>query len=102
LITLLFTEGVSNAAAVAIVLPIAIPVGVAAGINPVTIALTIGIIAGFAFMLPMGTPPNAMIYASGYIRPSAMLKYGAVLSLSAFLMFLLVANFWWPMIGLGI
>jgi len=101
LITLFFTEGVSNAAAVAIVLPIAIPVGIAAGIEPITIALTIGIIAGFAFMLPMGTPPNAMIYASGYVRPSAMLKYGAVLSFSAFLMFLLVAKFWWPMIGLG-
>ncbi|MDQ6983573.1 MAG: DASS family sodium-coupled anion symporter, partial [Ghiorsea sp.] len=101
LITLFFTEGVSNAAAVAIVLPIAIPVGIAAGIEPVTIALTIGIIAGFAFMLPMGTPPNAMIYASGYVRPSAMLKYGAVLSFTAFLMFLVVAKFWWPMIGLG-
>ncbi len=100
LVTLLFTEGVSNAAAVAIVLPIAIPVGVAVGIAPVTIALTIGIIAGFAFMLPMGTPPNAMIYASGYVRPSAMLKYGAVLSASAFVLFLLVASLWWPMIGL--
>ncbi len=100
LVTLLFTEGVSNAAAVAIVLPIAIPVGVAVGIAPVTIALTIGIIAGFAFMLPMGTPPNAMIYASGYVRPSAMLKYGAVLSASAFVLFLLVASLWWPVIGL--
>ena len=100
LITLFFTEGVSNAAAVAVVLPIAIPVGVAAGIEPVTIALTIGIVAGFAFMLPMGTPPNAMIYASGYVRPSAMLKYGLVLSGSAFVLFLLVATFWWPMIGL--
>jgi anion transporter len=102
LITLFFTEGVSNAAAVAIVLPIAIPVGIAAGIEPVTMALTIGIIAGFAFMLPMGTPPNAMIYGSGYVKPSAMLKYGAVLSTSAFVMFLLVANFWWPVIGLAL
>jgi anion transporter len=100
LVTLLFTESVSNAAAVAIVLPIAIPVGMAAGIEPVTMALTIGIIAGFAFMLPMGTPPNAMIYGSGYVRPSAMLKYGSVLSLSALLIFLLVAHFWWPVIGL--
>ena len=100
LVTLILTEGVSNAAAVAIVLPIAMPVGMAVGISPVTIALDIGIIAGFAFMLPMGTPPNAMIYASGYVRPSAMLKYGVVLSLSALVLFLLVASLWWPVIGL--
>ncbi|MDX8397753.1 MAG: DASS family sodium-coupled anion symporter [Mariprofundaceae bacterium] len=102
LLTLLFTEGVSNAAAVAIVLPIAIPVGVSAGFDPVAIALTIGIVAGFAFMLPMSTPPNAMIYASGYLRPGSMLGYGAVLSLSALLIFILVATYWWPVIGLSL
>jgi len=100
LVTLLFTEGVSNAAAVAIVLPIAIPIGALAGIEPVFMALSIGIIAGFAFMLPMGTPPNAMIYASGYVKALSMLKYGVVLSLSALLMFILMVRFWWPMIGL--
>ncbi|WP_038249564.1 DASS family sodium-coupled anion symporter [Ghiorsea bivora] len=99
LITLLFTESVSNAAAVAIVLPIAMPVGAAVGIEPVVIALTIGIIAGFAFMLPMGTPPNAMIYASGYVNPIHMLKYGTILSLTALFMFLVVIKYWWPVIG---
>ena len=101
LITLLFTESVSNAAAVAIVLPIAIPIGGAVGIDPVVIALTIGIVAGFAFMLPMGTPPNAMIYASGYVNPLSMLKYGIVLSAFSFVLFLLLVKFWWPMIGLA-
>lgn len=100
LITLFFTEGVSNAAAVAIVLPIAIPVGVYVGIEPMFMALVIGIVAGFAFMLPMGTPPNAMIYASGYVNPLSMLKYGLVLSGSAFVLFILVVQFWWPIIGL--
>jgi len=100
LITLLFTESVSNAAAVAIVLPIAMPVGAAAGIEPVVIALTIGIVAGFAFMLPMGTPPNAMIYASGYVKPMHMLKYGMILSVSSLLMFLVMVKYWWPIIGL--
>jgi di/tricarboxylate transporter len=41
-----------------------------------------------------------MIYGSGYLRSSAMLKYGSVLSLSALLIFLLVVHFWWPVIGL--
>ncbi len=100
LITLIFTETVSNAAAVAIVLPIAIPVGIAAQIDAEFMALTIGIIAGFAFMLPMGTPPNAMIFASGYVKSADMLKYGMVLSVSALLLFLIMVEFWWPMIGL--
>jgi len=102
LITLFFTEGVSNAAAVAIVLPIAIPVGVAAGFDPVGVALVIGIIAGFAFMLPMSTPPNAMIYASGYLRSGSMLRYGAVLSVAALLLLLIVVKYWWPVVGLAL
>jgi len=102
LMTLFFTEGVSNAAAVAIVLPIAMPVGMAAGLDPVGVALTIGIVAGFAFMLPMSTPPNAMIYASGYLNSGSMLRYGAILSSSALLLFMLVATFWWPVVGLSL
>jgi len=98
LITLLFTEGVSNAAAVAIVLPVAIPVAVAANIDPVTAALAVGIVSGFAFMLPMGTPPNAMIFATGYVKASGMLRYGAVLSLTAFVLFMITATLWWPLL----
>jgi sodium-dependent dicarboxylate transporter 2/3/5 len=100
LVTLFFTEGVSNAAAVAVVLPIALPIGAEAGIEPIFIALTIGIIAGFSFMLPMGTPPNALIYASGYVKSMSMLKYGLILSASAFALFMLLVQYWWPIIGL--
>ncbi|MDQ6955358.1 MAG: DASS family sodium-coupled anion symporter [Mariprofundaceae bacterium] len=102
LMTLLFTEGVSNAAAVAIVLPIAMPVGMAAGLDPVGVALTIGIVAGFAFMLPMSTPPNAMIYASGYLNGGSMLRYGAILSVSSLVLFMLVSTYWWPVVGLSL
>ncbi len=102
LMTLFFTEGVSNAAAVAIVLPIAMPIGMAVGLDPVGVALTIGIVAGFAFMLPMSTPPNAMIYGSGYLNGGSMLRYGAILSVSAFLLFMLVSTYWWPVVGLSL
>lgn len=102
LLTLFFTEAVSNAAAVAIVLPIAIPVGLAAGFEPVAIALTIGLVSGFAFILPMSTPPNAMIHATGYLRSSAMLRYGGILSLSAFVIFILVSQYWWPVVGISL
>ena len=100
--TLLLTEGVSNAAAVAILLPISIPLGLSAGIDPLTIALAVGIIAGFAFMLPMGTPPNAMVYGTGYVQRLAMLRFGAVLSMAALIMFIAIVRYWWPMVGFGI
>jgi len=99
LITLLFTEGVSNAAAVAIVLPVAIPVAAAAQIDPITVALAIGIVSGFAFMLPMGTPPNAMIFGTGFVRGSHMLRYGAILSLTAFTLFMITVSWWWPLLA---
>jgi len=102
LVTLLLTEGVSNAAAVAILLPIAIPVGLAAGIDPLTVALAVGIIAGFAFMLPMGTPPNAMIYGTGFVQRLAMLRFGSILALTALLLFVGLVRFWWPVIGFGV
>ncbi len=88
--TLLLTECVSNAAAVAILLPVALPIAIERGIDPVTTTLAIGIVAGFAFVLPMGTPPNAMIYGTGMVRPSAMMRYGSLLSLAALLLFALV------------
>ncbi len=101
LATLLLTEGVSNSAAVAIMLPIAIPVGMAAGMDPSMISIAIGIVAGFAFMLPMGTPPNAMIFATGYVKTSSMLRYGVMMSVAAFTLFALTVWLWWPITEIG-
>ncbi len=86
-VTLLLTECVSNAAAVAILLPVALPIALEQGVDPVVTALAIGIVAGFAFILPMGTPPNAMIYGTGMVRASVMMRSGALLSASALLLF---------------
>ncbi|MFQ5355777.1 MAG: SLC13 family permease [Mariprofundaceae bacterium] len=101
LITLLLTETVSNVAAVAILLPIAIPLGQAAGMDVVSITLAVAIVAGFAFMLPMGTPANALIYSTGYVRLHRMIRRGAVMSFSVWCLFLLTAWFIWPLIGRG-
>lgn len=102
LITMLLTESISNAATVAILLPIGIPLGALAGIDPVTMALTIGIVSGFAFMLPMGTPANAMIFGTGYVHLSHMIRFGSLLLLSALALFVLTVALWWPLVGQGI
>jgi len=99
LFTILLTEGISNSAAVAIMLPIAIPLGTLSGIDPITIALSVGIVSGFAFMLPMGTPANAMVFGTGYVDLLTMIRLGSVLALVALSLFVLSISFWWPMIG---
>ena len=102
LVTMFLTESISNAAAVAIMLPLAIPLGALAGIDPITMALAVGIVSGFAFMLPMGTPANAMIFGTGYVHLSKMVRTGSILMLAAFLLFMATAAIWWPMIGQGV
>jgi len=102
LVTMFLTESISNAAAVAIMLPIAIPLGALAGIDPITMALAVGIVSGFAFMLPMGTPANAMIFGTGYVHLSNMIKVGSILMVTAFLLFMLTSGLWWPLIGLDL
>jgi len=99
LFTMFLTEGISNSAAVAIMLPIAIPMAALSGIDPITTALAVGIVSGFAFMLPMGTPPNAMVYGTGYVRLGDMMRFGGILLLSALLLFALTVTFWWPLWG---
>lgn len=101
LMTLLLTEAISNTAAVAIMLPLALSMATTAHLDPVLIALGIGIVSGFAFMLPMGTPANAMVYGTGYIELGRMVRMGMVLMLSALLLFSVVTRLWWPMVGIG-
>ncbi|MDQ6971298.1 MAG: DASS family sodium-coupled anion symporter [Mariprofundaceae bacterium] len=102
LMTLLLTEGISNTAAVAIMLPLAISMASSAHLDPVLIAMGIGIVSGFAFMLPMGTPANAMIYGTGYIELGRMVRLGLVLMLSALVLFSLVTRMWWPVLEIGV
>jgi len=64
--------------------------------------LTIGIVSGFAFMLPMGTPANAMIFGTGYVHLRNMIRIGSLLLISALILFVLTMTFWWPLVGQGI
>ncbi|MBM7622999.1 DASS family sodium-coupled anion symporter [Sporohalobacter salinus] len=100
--TNLLTEGVSNVAAVAIVLPLAYSIGEAYSINPIIITLSVALPGGLAFMLPMGTPPNAIAFSSGFYRVQDAVKFGIMLDIIAWLVYILVAKFYWPLIGLQI
>lgn len=85
-LTLLFTfvaalvsETTSNTASANMVIPVAIAVSQAAGINPLQPALGACLGASMGFMLPVSTPPNAIVYGSGCVPLTKMIKYGLLL-----------------------
>ena len=60
----------------------------------------IAIPSGLAFILPMGTPSNAIAYSSGYYEIREILKSGLTLHICGWLFFLLLMKIYWPFIGI--
>ncbi len=77
-IAVITSETTSNTASAAIVVPIAISISVATDLDPTIPALAAIFGANFGFMLPVSTPPNAIVYSSGYLPITRMIKTGAV------------------------
>ncbi|MFM1889948.1 MAG: hypothetical protein RLZZ565_705 [Planctomycetota bacterium] len=75
------TEVTSNTAVASAVIPVLIVLGDALGIPAAELALTVAIAASLAFMLPVGTPPNALVYSTGMVPVGAMIRAGIVLNL---------------------
>ncbi len=76
LLAIIVSETTSNTASAAVVVPIIIPIAVAAGINPLVPALAATFAASFGFMLPVSTPQNAVVYGSGVVPITAMIRSG--------------------------
>ncbi|MDG6262373.1 DASS family sodium-coupled anion symporter [Glaesserella parasuis] len=70
------TEFTSNTASAALLVPIFISIAQALNMPPVGLALIIGLGASCAFMLPVATPPNAIVFGTGQIKQSEMVKAG--------------------------
>jgi sodium-dependent dicarboxylate transporter 2/3/5 len=75
---ILISETTSNTASVGIVVPIVISLARAAGMDPVVPALAAIFGASFGFMLPISTPPNAIVYGSGLVPITRMIRSGIV------------------------
>jgi len=75
------TELTSNTALTQMILPIVASVSVALGLNPLLLMLTATISASMAFMLPVATPPNTIIFAGGRIKIFEMAKTGFALNI---------------------
>ncbi|MFQ5900355.1 MAG: SLC13 family permease [Thermodesulfobacteriota bacterium] len=100
LLTLFLTEGMSNSAVIAILMPIAGGIAMKFRLDPKIITYAIAMPAGLAFTLPMSTPANAIAVSSGYLSVFDMAKAGILVSLSAWIVFNLMVWVYWPMLGI--
>ncbi|MBF6236788.1 DASS family sodium-coupled anion symporter [Nocardia otitidiscaviarum] len=75
-LVLLLTELTSNTATTATFLPIIIGVAGGLGLDPMLLAVPVALAATSAFMLPVATPPNAVVFGSGHIRIGQMIRAG--------------------------
>ncbi|WP_432697067.1 SLC13 family permease [Marinobacterium sp. YM272] len=76
----MLTEIASNTASSALLVPIFVGIAGAMGMPEVVMAMVIAVAASCAFMLPVATPPNAIVYGSGAVPQSQMMRTGVVLN----------------------
>jgi sodium-dependent dicarboxylate transporter 2/3/5 len=82
LVSVALTEVASNTATASILLPLLAATAPALGVPPGPVMLAAAFAASFGFMLPAGTPPNAVVYASGYVPAIRMARCGFVVDLA--------------------
>ena len=83
---IVLSEATSNTASANMIVPVAIAVAQAAGVRPLEPALGATLGASMGFMMPISTAPNAIVYSSGYIPITAMMRYGLALDLVGFVL----------------
>jgi solute carrier family 13 (sodium-dependent dicarboxylate transporter), member 2/3/5 len=83
---IVLSEATSNTASANMIVPVAIAVAQAAGVRPVEPALGATLGASMGFMMPISTAPNAIVYSSGFIPITAMMRYGIALDVVAFVL----------------
>jgi sodium-dependent dicarboxylate transporter 2/3/5 len=100
LATLLLSEFMSNAAAVAVMLPLAFSMAGQLGASPVALTLATSIGAGLDFALPFSSAPNTIVFSSGYLRMVDVVKAGGAMTIVSVLLVVVLVWVWWPLLGL--
>jgi sodium-dependent dicarboxylate transporter 2/3/5 len=97
-LTVFLTEVTSNTATTAMLMPILASLAVGLSLHPYAVMIGAATAASFAFMLPVATPPNAIVFGSGYITIPQMAKTGAGLNLIGIILITLLTLSWLPLI----
>lgn len=90
------SEFAGNTALATAVMPIAHAVAAPLGVHPYLLVFPAAMAASYAFMMPMGTPPNAIVFGPGYLKVSQMARAGFLLNILAIALITLTAYFLLP------
>lgn len=101
-LAIVLTEAMSNSAVVALLMPVSLGIAGEFAMDPRIMALAVAVPAGLAYTLPIGTPANAIAYSSGHLAMRDMVVPGAILATVSWVLFNLVANWYWPLLGLNV
>ena len=98
IISLFISEVMSNIAQVIVFSPVVCSLADAVGMNPLVLGLAMTLAASCASMMPMGTPPNAIAFASGHIKIKKMMKARFVINIVAIILISLFCWFLLPLL----
>lgn len=91
------TEVMSNVALVSVFIPVAFVIASKLGLDEMSLAIPLTLGASCAFMFPISTPPNAIVYSSGYIKMNEMAKTGILLNIICILVITVYSYFAGPL-----
>ena len=97
-LVLALTEITSNTATASMMYPIMASLAVALGIHPYALMIAAGVAASCAFMLPVATPPNAVVFSSGYVRITDMARAGFALNVFGVILVTLAIYYLLPLV----
>lgn len=100
--SILLTEAMSNSAVVALLMPVSLGLAEQFDMNPGIMAFVIAVPAGLGYTLPIGTPANAIAYSSGHLSIRDMVVPGVILAVASWILFNVMANLYWPLLGLDL
>jgi sodium-dependent dicarboxylate transporter 2/3/5 len=92
------TEVTSNSATASLFVPLAVGVAASFAVAPLVLATVVAVAASLAFMLPVATPPNAVVFGTGYVTVPEMARAGLVLNLLGVVLLAVAAVVWLPVV----
>jgi sodium-dependent dicarboxylate transporter 2/3/5 len=97
-VAVFLTEGISNTAVVAILLPIGYSLGEMTGVGPIMMTLCVTVASGLAFLLPVSSPPNAISFSAGHYSVREVVQLGWPMTVCALIVLYAVIAVWWNLV----
>jgi sodium-dependent dicarboxylate transporter 2/3/5 len=88
---------INNTATAALLLPFSVSLAFSMGLNPISFMTPVALVSIYGFIMPVGTPPNAIVYSSGHVTTKKMEKAGLPLDIISIAMVTILSNLLIPL-----